>query len=371
MMDWKHIEHTILDAFKEVMQQTPQPPQWHGEGDVLTHTKMVVESLESMTEYQALAPRQQIEVRLAAWLHDIGKCRTTELIDGEIYAPHHGPTGAKMARLLLWQQYGLCGTPELVNLRETICLLIRYHDFPHYAVVNDNGLLRLHKIAANGELASDFSIKMLCILARADMLGRVCNDQDDVLERIALCEEMAKEEGCFDGPFPFPSLHTQHAYLSGRKVWKEQTLFDDTWGEVIMMSGLPGTGKDTWIRTHCPDLPMVSLDKLREQHKVLPTDNQGAIVQMAKEQAKALLRSHQPFVWNATNLTPSRHALIELFETYQARVHMVYLETTLDEQMRRNNCRAAVVPQSVIDNMMARVIPPERHEATRVEWQCV
>lgn len=370
MMDWGQIEHTILDPFKEAMRQTPQPPRWHGEGDVLTHTMLVVESLESMPEYQSLEPRQQMEVRLAAWLHDIGKCRTTELVAGEIYAPHHGPTGAKMVRQLLWQ-YGICGTPELVNIRETICLLIRYHDFPHYAVVNDDGLLRLHKIAANGELASDFSIRLLCILALADMLGRVCNDQDDVIERIALCEEMAKDEGCFDTPFPFPSFHTQHAYLFGQNVWKEQTLFDDTWGEIIMMSGLPGTGKDTWIKTNCPDLPMVSLDKLREKYNVLPTDNQGGIVQMAKEQAKVYLRAHQPFVWNATNLTPSRSTLIELFESYHARVCIVYLETTFEEQIRRNNNRDAAVPQPVIDNMVAKIVLPERHEATIVKWHCV
>ena len=48
-------------------------------------------------------------------------------------------------------------------------------------------------------------------------------------------------------------------------MWKAQELYDDTWGEVILMCGLPGTGKDHWIRSHCPSLPTVWL-----LHKGLP-----------------------------------------------------------------------------------------------------
>lgn len=371
MIDCRQIEQTLLSPFKEAMSQTPQPPQWHGEGDVLTHTRMVVDGLQSIAEYHELTPVQQQELRIAAMLHDIGKIKTTQQVGSEIFAHHHGPTGARMARQSLWQGYNLCGTPELINIRETICLLVRYHDFPHYAVVNADGALRLHKLASNGELAPDFSIRLLCLLARADMLGRVCDDRDDVIERIELCEELAQEEGCFDCPYPFSSLHTERAFLSGREVWKDQSLYDDTWGEVIMMSGLPGTGKDTWISEHYSNLPTISLDELRTRHKVLPTDNQGTIIQMAKNQAKEYLRAHQPFVWNATNLTSNRATLIELFEAYRARVRIVYLETSNDEQVRRNMGREAAVPQSVIDEMLGKTVVPERHEATRVEWHCV
>lgn len=54
------------------------------------------------------------------------------------------------------------------------------------------------------------------------------------------------EEGCYEGCYQFPSPNTRRSFLSGCDVWKDQELFDDTWGEVILLSGLTGTGKDTY-----------------------------------------------------------------------------------------------------------------------------
>lgn len=64
-------------------------------------------------------------------------------------------------------------------------------------------------------------------------------------------------------------------YLSGRNVVPEQPLYDDSWGEVILMSGLPGTGKDTWIMPNRLHMPVISLDDIRREIKIKPTDGQG------------------------------------------------------------------------------------------------
>ena len=117
------------------------------------------------------------------------------------------------------------------------------------------------------------------------MLGRQCVDQQEMLEKIAFCEELAKEEGCYEACYPFPSLNTRRAFLSGREVWKDQNLYDDTWGEVILMSGLPGTGKDYWIEHNVPHLPMISLDDIRKKHKIASTEEQGRVANIAREQA--------------------------------------------------------------------------------------
>lgn len=116
-------------------------------------------------------------------------------------------------------------------------------------------------------------------------------------------------------------------------------LYEDTWGEVILMCGLPGTGKDHWIRDNYPDLPVVSLDDLRLEMDVEPTEAQGRVVQAARERAKELLRAKHPFIWNATSLTALRAQQIELFERYHARVRLVYLETVWEENLRRNASR--------------------------------
>lgn len=369
MLDWNYIESTALDHFAEGLRQTQQSPRYHAEGDVYVHTMMVVEALKGLSEYQELNELQRHILCVAAMLHDIGKIPTTVFEMGDWHTPHHAPTGSRMARELLWKEYGLCGQKELMELREAICFLIRYHSFPPVAIEQKNARLRLHRMAANGLLIPDFSIKMLCVLCKADMLGRQCVDQQEMLEKIAFCEELAKEEGCYEACYPFPSLNTRRAFLSGREVWKDQYLYDDTWGEVMLMSGLPGTGKDYWIEHNVSQLPMISLDDIRKEHKIAPTEEQGRVANIAREQAKAHLRKHQPFVWNATNITPQmRESLIGLFESYRAHVRIVYLEAEWQIMLDRNSSREAIVPQAVIEDMLGKLVLPEAYEARKTDW---
>ncbi|MDE6332616.1 MAG: AAA family ATPase, partial [Muribaculaceae bacterium] len=311
--------------FAEAMRQTPQPEQWHGEGDVLTHTRMVIRSLDELPEVAALSRHEREVLYAAAWLHDIGKIRQTREIAGRIEAPGHSSAGSRMAREELWLKHGLCGDFKSMQLREAISLIVRYHSVPPHAIDSDAAQRTLHRIAANSLLTPYFSVKLLCLLSRADMMGRICNDREAMLDQVALCEELAKEEGCYETCYPFPSDYTRRAYLDGRDVWKNQQLHDDSWGTVYMMSGLPGTGKDTLIRHNLPDIPMVSLDEIRRKRRIPPTDNQGFVANLAKEQAKEYMRKHQPFVWNATNLTSAmRQQLVSLFESYKASVNIIY-----------------------------------------------
>ena len=370
--DWQGLRSIApLAAWLRRMQDTPQNPVWHGEGDVWAHTQRVCEALAGMGEFRAMDDEPARALALAALLHDIGKATCTRLEDGAWVSPKHGPVGAKLARKLLWQDFGLCGSPAAQRLREAVCLLIRYHTRPPHLIDSEDAPRVALRLAANGELAPGFTLAALCLLARADVLGRVAPDNPEFLDRVALARELALEEGCLEGPYPFRSAHTQRVWHGGGHVWRDQDLYDDTWGEVILMCGLPGTGKDTWIRAHCPDLPVVSLDGLREALEVQPTDNQGPVVQAARERARALLRAKRPFVWNATSLTALRAQQVALFEGYGARVRIVYLETAWPENLRRNGSRPDAVPEDVIDGMLARLEPPERFEAQRVEWVCV
>lgn len=372
MIDWNIIERTVLGRYEEWLRHTPQSPLFHAEGDAFVHTQMVCEALMQLPEYQGLNERQRHILYVAALLHDIGKIHTTKLIDGDWHTPHHALAGSSMVRELLWKDYGLCGNRELLEIREAICLLIRYHSYPPVAIERKNPQLRLHRMAANGLLVPDFSIRLLCMLCKADMLGRKCYDQQEVLDKIALCEEMAKEEGCYDTCYPFPSTYTRRAFLGDRDVWKDQELFDDCWGEVILMSGLPGTGKDSWIKNNVLDLPMISLDDIRRTIRIPPTAEQGKVANIAREQAKEYLRRRQSFVWNATNITAQmRESLISLFETYHAHVRIVYLETDWQTLLERNRSREDAVPQPAIEEMMGKMTLQEACEAGKVEWRSV
>jgi len=367
-IDWKGIE-AALSSFVIPMSRTEQNPAFHGEGDVWTHTKMVCEAIVQLDSFRNLTEDEQQAVFLAALLHDIGKIPTTRWEDDRWTSPNHTLAGSKMARQFLWQALNLCGTPEKQQLRETICNLIRYHSFPPHAIDDPDGKRKLLAIAANGQNCPMFTTKLLCILCEADALGRECADKAHMLEQIYLCAELAKESGCYDHPFAFPSAHTRYSYLSGKDIAPEVELYDDTWGEVILMSGLPGTGKDTWIKENYPDLPMISLDEIRKEMKIPPTDNQSKVVEIARDRARELLRKKQPFVWNATNLSPMvRAKQIKLFTQYHASIRIVYLETEWNEQLRRNSNRAEVVPEQAICHMTEELVLPEAKEAHRVEW---
>lgn len=371
-IDWGLVEESRLSPMVVKMKETRQNPAWHGEGDVWTHTKMVCGELVSSEEYRRLGRRRQEELFVAALLHDIGKIPCTRLEEGEWVSPSHTVVGSRMAREFLWLECGFCGRKDLQEFRETVCSLIRYHSVPPHIFSQASPERRLIQVASNGELAADFSVELLCLLVRADMRGRIYGSMDCSLETVELCRIQAEEAGCLRGPLRFPNAFSKYAYLEGRGILPGQELYDDTWGEVVMMAGLPGTGKDTWIQEQCSGLPVVSLDGLRKQMKVSPTEEQGAVVNAARQLAKTYLRDKRPFVWNATNLTPLiRGKLVKLFTDYHASVRVVYLETGWEEQMRRNQGRPSAVPEQVIRRMLGYLALPECFEAHRVEWLCM
>ena len=368
---WGRIDHLFADSGYSGMKVTMQNPLFHGEGNVYVHMQMVCRELTKDPAFYKLSARQQNELFLAAILHDIGKVKTTRLEDGNWVSPHHSSTGSQMARAFLWQDCGICGTRELLSFRETVCALIRCHMLPVYLMDQEEPERKLREVAAVGELAEDFSWHLLCMLAEADVKGRIANDIEKGHAQVELARMMAEEAECLYGPYHFADGFTKRAYLSGRNVQPQQTLYDDTWGEIMMLSGLPGTGKDTWIRNNYPEMPMVSLDEIRAELEIRPADNQGEVIRAAQERAKEYLQKKQSFIWNATDLTKeTRQKQIRLFERYGARVRIIYLET--DEQTReaRNTGRTDSVPEGVVARMLEKTVPPTPDEAQTVEWQC-
>lgn len=275
-----------------------------------------------------------------------------------------------MARELLWEKFDLAGTPQTQQFRETVCCLIRNHALPPHALDHPHPELRLLQVQANQALLPDFDLELLCLLAQADALGRICRDRVQMEEQVLLCREFSGE--LVAAEFPFSSEFTRYARLSGRNVPPGTMLYDDSWGEILIMSGLPGTGKDTWLAQHHPDVPQVCLDRIRAEHHIGFHGSQREVADLAFAQAKEHLRRHQEFVWNATNITPDvRRKIVSLCVSYGARVRIVYLETGLEENLRRNRGRTATVPEQVIARMRHNLTPPEVMEAHRVEWLCI
>ncbi len=372
VLPWERMERLLPSEWFSKMKTTHQNPIYHGEDDVYTHTRMVCGALVGDPSFHVLPQGQKAGILLAALLHDVGKIRTTRW-DGEAWvSPHHAMTGSQMVRTFLWQECGLCGTEDSLAFRETVCALVRHHMRPVHLMDRHGAERTARGIASEGELAKGFSWHLLCMLSEADVRGRIADDIGEGIERVGLAELIAAEADCLYGPYKYADSYTGRAYLSGRNVVPDQPLYDDSWGEVIMLSGLPGTGKDTWIRKNAPGRPVVSLDDIRHKMKIRPTDDQGAVVRTAQENAREHLRRKEAFVWNATDLTPeTRKKLVDLFEGYGARVRIVYLETDRETRMSRNAQREDSVPEGIVARMAERMIPPSPKEAQTVEWICV
>jgi predicted kinase len=181
---------------------------------------------------------------------------------------------------------------------------------------------------------------------------------------------VATEAGVLDGAWRFPSDHTRFVYLRSdapERRAPEVLAHDDTRCEVLVMSGLPGAGKDAWLARHRAGLPVIALDDIREELDVEPGAAQGGVVRAARERAREFLRRDQPFAWNATNVSrPQRAALIDFLTSYRARVHIVYLEVGAAAQEERNRARDRAVPRAAIARMLQRWAPPSPAEAHRV-----
>ncbi|MBD2700275.1 AAA family ATPase [Spirosoma sp. BT702] len=342
-----------------------QDPRHHAEGDVAIHTQLVLSALTNYTSYQSLPVDSQELVWTAALLHDVEKRSTTVVEpDGSVTSRGHARKGERTVRELLYTGYRLDTSPSFVE-REQICKLVRYHGLPLWIFEKPDPLKTL--LQASLEVNTEW----LTMLARADVLGRICTDQADLLYRIDLFEEFCRDNQCWGQPYPFVSDEARYYYFTHETAYPDYVPFPEAGSEVVLLSGLPGVGKDTFIAQHLSDWPVISLDTYRRKLKISPTDKQGTsyVVHLAKEEAKTMLRSKTSFVWNATNLTRQlRQQLIDLFTTYKAQVRLVYLEVPHQQLVRQNETREHVVPGDVLDRMFQRLEIPALWEAHDVQY---
>lgn len=75
----------------EAMKGVEQPPEFHPEGDVFTHTRMLMDRLQGASSILAFA----------ALLHDVGKPPTFQVREGRIRFYEHSRVGAEMAGEIL------------------------------------------------------------------------------------------------------------------------------------------------------------------------------------------------------------------------------------------------------------------------------
>ena len=347
----------ILQKLKEV----PQNPEYHGEGDVYTHTQMLCREMIRLPLWQELAPREQELVFLAGAFHDLGKLPCTKWEDGKWTSPKHTIVGARMFRELAYREGKRFGLS--FQEREQAAALIRFHGLPVWFWTKRRPEFDLHKAAQS------VSLKLLYILSKADTLGRIGSEPEEMAQKVDYFWEYACELGIGETSGSFFNDYSRFQYFHKEDMDPGAQLYDSTEFDVYVMSGLPLSGKDTWIDKQGKDLPVVSLDQIREEFKISPTDGSARVVTIANRRARSLLREKKPFIWNATNIMEDiRQRLVGLFSGYGARVHFIYLEAPYGEMMRRNQERERYIPEPVLETMIGKWEPPAPWEGYSVNY---
>ena len=155
-----------------------QEPEWHPEGDVWTHTLMVIDKARELNA--DLDRPRLVTLMLGAVCHDLGKPATTAVIDGRIRSLNHEEAGVAPTLTLLDRLN--IHTIDGFDVRTQVVGLVAHHLKP--------GML--YKAAQVGDgafrrLAQKVDLELLARVARADCLGRTggfdCSAMDWFIDR--------------------------------------------------------------------------------------------------------------------------------------------------------------------------------------------
>lgn len=371
------------------LEHTEQDPQWHAEGDVATHTRMVIEEVQAQLEVESLDldPWGLLIVQLGALLHDIAKPLTTVRREHHgqerVLAPRHAQRGADW---LGWRILEL-GLPH--PQARALLELVRLHHEPKFLIIKDapaSHFMRLMRQA---------SMRMLYILELGDMRGRRCDDQQEQVELIELFRLAAQEYSSFDEPKALeafiaplaealkdePASFIERAIMEGLWDLEAGTIY--THGEalarsyqakerfmhVTLMCGPSASGKSTWVEQQASlGAEVISMDELRAKlGKDTSDQSQNAqVFAMAREQLKEGLRAQRDIIWDSTSLRyDQREAVLQTARRYGAHTTLAISHVSPSTFEARNRARSRQVPAQVLKRQLDGAQWPQLEEAHR------
>lgn len=386
----------LIDAFAdrlpwlERLIDTPQDPEWHGEGDVRVHTQMVLDELYALfdaPENQAIPAEGRRELVLGALLHDVAKPVTTRRMElhgvDRVVAPRHEARGRSyLAPRLL--DTGL----SYASLQRVLGMVGSHHE-PKLLSVKDRSPGHYRRISRRVDP------QQVALLELADMAGRWCPDKETQLNHVrwfAMASEEYAPAGWWERwrRFFAESLQSRPDSVRDRVLGEAIRLYEadrvhspeeamylsfqqpEAPPELLILVGPSGSGKSSFVaralsRGEAP-YEVISLDGLREELAGDQADQalNGQVRQEAKLRLRAALRPGRRVVWDATNLRADfRAAIANTGFDYGALVTQVVFHKTIEGYNQGNRGRSTAVPQRVLDGQLDALEWPEVDEAHR------
>lgn len=376
---WNNIEK--IPEF-EKLKKCEQNPKWHSEGDAFKHTKLVckyaVEHVCTMARYKDpehgmynisksfdeyetcyLEPSVYDDALVfltAALFHDIGKGVTTAKgKDGNWHSYNHEFEGEKITRQILWNLN--------TKFREDVCALVKYHMIPLNLFDRKNYLEEIVRLSYDIP-----SWELLIELKKCDLEGSI--QKDEVLKERdrKILNEVASIAIEIDR---YQSRSTYKTSVFADRIRGSQYFLDKTYKkplELIVMIGLPGAGKDTFINEQlltdnkdmptyinvinmsrinkpcpsiltvyksnaaviCRDDTRVKLGFCKENEKIVGTSKQeNAVNEDIKNQLYEAAREGKTIIVNNTNLKKEYRAeFARLLSNYNVHITYIYIEAT-------------------------------------------
>ena len=165
------LRNYILDEYPFSMikdlQEVPQNPKFHPEGNVFIHTMMVVDEGAKVRE-------KSIDKRSFMWallLHDIGKKPTTKVRKGKLTSYDHDIVGSEMTRKFLTY------FDEEEDFIVKVTSLVRWHMQSLFVTKN----LKFQNISS---MLNEVNVNEISLVSLSDRLGRGNLDYKEVEDTI-------------------------------------------------------------------------------------------------------------------------------------------------------------------------------------------
>lgn len=405
LVDLNYYKQALESEFIELkqMSECQQDNIWHSEGNVLTHTQMVMDKcLSEILNNPNLSRKDQISIYLAALLHDIGKPLTTYTTpNNRVVSPGHLDLGLSLAKKILF----LLKVP--FDIQEHVLRLILRHMTAYRMVKRIAPNLTFNGINVEQKkyfrLASELSLPALYHLTRADWLGRIGSNIDQTLSQLEIFCSRAKHydlwnysyKTLLDSVISFEELASLGVNdikeqkriqywlfslsLRGRIQTREQ-VFDyiNTHKEILspqtahlyIMVGVPGSGKSTWVENHLLKVELVSSDKKREElfnDVTCQADNKKVFQECHSDLEKAL-KAGKKVAFDATNTKFNyRNIAIQLAFNYYAHTTIVFFDLPLEISLERNKQRSRQVSEAIITRFFNELEVPSFTEAQELK----